>query len=361
MDEEERKSIRKNRIIDLVVAYYNKFDFLKNRDLNELINKVLDEYLDSDLSIEEINDELIKTILNMLKKVTSDRDEEKGMDNNELYSRLDALAALLADKGIDYQVGGGLSPYLEFGEDPSRIHDDIDLNLNEDDLDDFEKICNTLGYSFYDNRNNSTRILKNGYPYGEHEVGAKIPGSKLHIGIFCFNRNKDGSVDNKSYYKDENGKTRIWNEHFSSKLAKLIFGGKKIDFNGKKINITPSEYIYSIKSYTRNNKDLRDLRFMDGKINMDRLNEIISLSKTDRRVDLIGVEDSFHNEKDELGTMLKPEVEKEKSAVLEKPKVFMKTDNRNKESGFIHYRQIIIPFIVLVVMVILIEIFNFIS
>ncbi len=359
---EDNKELREKQIVSLISAYYNKYDFLQSEDLNDLIKKALDRYLDSDLDIDSVNDELIKFILDRKKAIDDRYNDDNVADNHkELYETLDKLVIMLNEAHIDYQIAGALCAYLKYGEESNRVHDDIDLNMNEDDLEKFGIICQRLGFQFSDKRMDSPRVLVNGIPHGEHEVIAEIPGSDLHIGVFPFKRNKDGSIDNRSYYKDEDGKTMVWNEHISPSLAKLIFGKERIEHNGQEIIITPPEYVYSLKSYTRKNKDLYDLRFMDGKIDMDKLSEISSLGRTDRRVDLIGVEDSFSEEKDELATMLEPE-EEINNEELEKPKVFTKKDDSKlDESGFINYRQVVVPFIVLVIMVILIEIFNFIS
>lgn len=360
--ENDDRELREKQIISLITAYYNKFEFLQSYNLDDLIKKGLDRYLDSDLDIDEINEELMKIILDRKKTIDNRFNEDKVIDNHkELYETLDKITIMLNNANIDYQIAGALCAYLKYNEESKRVHDDIDLNMNEDDLEKFMLICQRLGFNYSDRRMNSPRILENGIPHGEHEVIVEIPESDLHIGVFPFKRNKDGSIDNRSYYKDENGETMVWNEHISPSLAKLVFGKEKVEYNGHEIIITPPEYVYSLKSYTRKNKDLYDLRFMDGKIDMDKLSEISSLNRTDRRVDLIGVEDSFHDEKDELSTMLEPE-EKKVENKLEKPKVFTKKDNTKlNESGFIHYRQIVVPFIVLVIMVVLIEIFNFIS
>ena len=358
---------RKEQITALVTAYYNKFDFLQNGQLNGLIDKALDRYLDSDLTIEEINEELMKLIVKRKKEIDLRYDKDKVRDNHkELYGTLESLVTLLEKAGIDYQLAGALCSYLKYGKESNRVHDDIDLNMNEDDLEKFAAVCERLGFVLHDRRLDSPRVLKNGIPSGEHEVVAEIPGSDLHIGVFCFKRNKDGSIDNRSYYKDEDGKPMVWNEHISPELAKIIFGSEKIEYEGRKIIITPPEYVYSLKSYTKNNKDLNDLRFMDGKIDMDKVNEIQTLNKTDRRVDLVSIDNSFNDEidnQDELSTMIEPEIEKEevKSNELEKPKVYVKKDNNLNENGIVHYRQLIVPFIVLVVIVIVIEIFNFVS
>ena len=352
---------RKVQITELVTAYYNKFDFLQHSNLNTLINRALDEFLYSDLSIEEINEKIMKLILDSKRKVLRMFDKEKVEENHkEIYSRLDTLVALLAKYDIDYQLAGALCSYLKYGEESERVHEDIDLNLNEDDLVKFKLVCKLLGYEYYDKRFDSPRVLKNGIPSGDHEIGANIPDSDLHIGVFCFNRNKDGSIDNKSYYKNEDGNNCVWVEHLSPRLSNLIFGKESIEFNGKQIFITPPEYVYSLKNYTRKLKDKKDLEFMEGRIDMDKLDEIRTINKTDRRVDLVEINN------DELDNMINDSqnIDIEDTIINdEKPKTIIKNNNSNNNDnkGFIHYRQIIVPFIVLVLIVVIIEIYNFIA
>ena len=71
---------------------------------------------------------------------------------------------------------------MKYGEESKRIHDDIDLNMNEDDLGKFGEVCRQLGFDFHDNRMNSPRVLQNGIPHGDHEVVAEIPGIRI-VGI----------------------------------------------------------------------------------------------------------------------------------------------------------------------------------
>ena len=76
-------------------------------------------------------------------------------------------------------------------------------------------------------------------------------------------------------------------------------------------------------------------------------------------------EEKEKDNNNEMESMLSEPVnveDKDNSMEFEKPKVYVKTDNNiNDESGFVHYRQLILPYAVLVSMVVLIEIFNFIS
>ena len=59
---------KKNEISLLVSAYYNKFDFLKDKPLYEIINKAWARFLNTDMSIEEINEVLMDAIIKRMKK-----------------------------------------------------------------------------------------------------------------------------------------------------------------------------------------------------------------------------------------------------------------------------------------------------
>ena len=83
-------------------------------------------------------------------------------------------------------------------------------------------------------------------------------------------------------------------------------------------------------------------------INEDMMNRIIDRKRKD---DL--------DNKNEIDNMIKEEFVEEKNNELEKPKVFIKADNN--ERGFVHYRGLIVPYIVLVLIVLIMEIFNFVS
>ena len=83
-------------------------------------------------------------------------------------------------------------------------------------------------------------------------------------------------------------------------------------------------------------------------INEDMMNRIIDRKRKD---DL--------DNKNEIDNMIKEEFVEENNIELEKPTVFIKADNN--ERGVVHYRGLIVPYIVLVLIVVIMEIFNFIS
>ena len=73
---EKKYENRKRNITELVTAYYNKFDFLQNKRLSEVIDKSLEAFLDTDMTIEEINEKLMNSILNEMRNKKDKKDDE---------------------------------------------------------------------------------------------------------------------------------------------------------------------------------------------------------------------------------------------------------------------------------------------
>lgn len=323
MDDRET---RKDAITTLVESYYNEYDFLHYEPLSYLIKRSLELFLDSDLSIDQINEELALAVKERKKDIDNRYDEKKVQENHdEIYSKLEQLIKLLNEENIDYQLAGSLCGYLKYGEESDRCHDDIDINLNELDIDKFKRVCLKMGLEFKDNRMTSSRVLKEGIPSGEHEVIATLDGSDFHIGAFCFERLADGTVISKGYYHDEDGNPCAREEILSPELARETFGSEEIEFRGQKLFITPPEQIYLFKKYTKSEKDLHDIQFLEDKIDAEKLKRIRNLNKTDRYIQCVPVhtlpEPYERNINDELVNMLddkKEEVKEENSKVLRK-------------------------------------------
>lgn len=352
---EDKKEARHDEIALLVKTYYEKFDFLKYESLDELTNKALSLFLDSDLSMDEINDKLIAAVMERKKNFDDRYDVENVRKNHEeIYRRLEEVTKLLNEAGIDYQLAGALCGYLKYGEESDRCHDDLDFNVNEEDIEKLRGICTSMGLTFEDNRLTSPRELKNGIPSGEHEIIARDPESEFHIGVFPFQRLENGSVISKGYYHDEDGDSCVREEIYSPDAASEIFGHEEIEYNGIPIVITPPEYIYNLKNYTRNQKDIHDLEFLEERIDRDRLTRINSAldeGKVVQHVPVssvpeIGVHNEFSSTQDDISDMINDydnsnTVEKNESITKEKPKTMVKKNDKpsnggSSEEGFIN-------------------------
>jgi len=78
--ENDNLILKEKQITALVSAYYEKFDFLQKGDLKDLIDKALNKYLNTDLSLEEINEDLMNRII--------DKKRQNDLENKELDSMI---------------------------------------------------------------------------------------------------------------------------------------------------------------------------------------------------------------------------------------------------------------------------------
>ena len=276
----------------LIIDYIRNITERLNQRYSGIINsdgynRAVEMFRNSELPYEEVVNqinELAKQTVQNYKNESKKRFNPKFVKQNheEIYTMLEILVKKLNERGIDYQLAGALCAYIKYGVESNRTHDDIDINLNEADINKFKEICEEMGLQFYDDRLTTSRVLKNGIPAGIHEVLATRDGSNFHIGAFCFERKNDGTIVNKGYYHDENGQVYTRDDIMSSELANEIFGREQVDFRGQKLTITPPEYVYKLKSYTKKDKDLVDIEFMESRIDKDKLERIDKLSKFSR-------------------------------------------------------------------------------
>ena len=251
---------------------------------DEKIQRAIDMFSNSDLSYEEIVEQINKLASQVIKRYIEEKEKRFNPElvkenHKEIYDKLEILIKKLNERGVDYQLAGALCAYVKYGVESSRTHDDIDINLNESDMNKFREVCEEMGLQFHDNRMTTPRVLKNGIPAGDHEVLATLDGSDFHIGAFCFERKPDGTVINKGYYHDDSGQIYTRDEVISPRLAEEIFGREEVDFRGQKLVITPPEFVYRLKNYTKKDKDLVDIMFMEGRIDKSKLERINELSK----------------------------------------------------------------------------------
>ena len=273
---------KKRQITIILSTYYNTpdFAFLTKDSLDTLLEEAYTKYLNTNLSINEINDEIAKDIIEKKKK--SENIDDISLNHKKIYSRLEELIKLLNEENIDYQLAGALSLYLKYEEESNRCHHDIDISVNEKDIKKLKTVFEKMNLKFNDIRFNSLKVLKNGHLSGKHEISALEEDSDFHIGVFPFERLADGTLITKGYYHDSNNNPCCMEDIISESLAKLIFEKKPITFKGMPVYITSPEYIYVLKSEKKSDKDIEDIKFLEDKINKDKLNKIKELSKTDK-------------------------------------------------------------------------------
>lgn len=276
---------KSKKISEYIVNISSRMNEQYNGIMNdEKIQRAIDMFSNSDLSYEEIVEQINKLASQVIKTYIEEKEKRFNPElvkenHKEIYDKLEILIKKLNERGVDYQLAGALCAYIKYGVESDRTHDDIDINLNERDMSKFKEVCEEMGLQFHDNRMTTPRILKNGIPAGDHEVLATLDGSDFHIGAFCFERKPDGTVINKGYYHDDRGQIYTRDEVISPELAEEIFGREEVDFRGQKLVITPPEFVYRLKNYTKKDKDLVDIMFMEGRIDKSKLERINELSK----------------------------------------------------------------------------------
>ena len=277
-----------------------QYSGIMNRDR---YNRAVEMFKDSELPYEEVVNQINALARQVVQSYTEEREKRFNpelvkQNHEEIYGKLEILVKKLNEKGIDYQLAGALCAYIKYGVESNRTHDDIDINLNEADMSKFKEVCEEMGLQFNDDRLTTPRVLKNGIPAGDHEVLATLDGSDFHIGAFCFERKPDGTIVNKGYYHDEDGQVYTRNDIMNPELANEIFGREQVDFRGQKLTITPPEYVYRLKNYTKKDKDLADIMFMESRIDKDKLERISELSKLSRtehtKVNGLGQNFNYH-------------------------------------------------------------------
>lgn len=360
-------NLRKEEIDSIVEAYYKEHEFLHQEPLSFLTKKAEDTFLNTELSIEEIKIQLQEILKKIEEQINSRYQAENVGENHALvFQKLEEIIPLLNQSGIEYHLAGALSSYIAFGEESSRCHDDIDFLVNEKDLAKFGRICEDLGYTFYDHRMQSPRVLKDGIPCGEHEIIAILPNNDFHIGVFSFEHLIDGNIVIKGYYHDEEGNPCCREEIISSELASEVIETQYYPFHGLSISIVSPEYVYYLKQYTKNSKDMYDLEFLESRINKDKVEKIRSLTHKDRYIQCVSVEalpeerllnpNALENDNTELSQML---VDSQKtsssSEQIEEPKGYEKIrDVSFTQNGFVNRYAIVIALLSLTVITLIV-------
>lgn len=292
----------------LIIDYIRNISEQLNQQYSGIMNRdrydrAVEMFKDSELPYEEVVNQINALARQVVQSYVAEREKRFNpelvkQNHEEIYSKLEILVKKLNEKGIDYQLAGALCAYIKYGVESNRTHDDIDINLNEADMSKFKEVCEEMGLQFHDDRLTTPRVLKNGIPAGDHEVLATLDGSDFHIGAFCFERKPDGTIVNKGYYHDENGQVYTRDDIMNPELANEIFGREQVDFRGQKLTITPPEYVYRLKNYTKKDKDLADIMFMESRIDKDKLKRISELSKLSRtehtKVNGLGQNFNYH-------------------------------------------------------------------
>ena len=299
------RDILKRKIEFLVKVFYFNFSFLRDIPLYELQKKAVDKYLDSGMTIEEIQEELENEVIRLRKKSGN---APLSSDNHQnIYDRLEELGFMLNKANIDYRISGGLVGYLKDVSESERDHDNINIYIKEDDYDKFKEICNSLG------------------------IKCNEPSDEVFVSANLFQRLDNGTVITKKVDGDEINNEEI----FNSEMADIVFGDDYVNFRGNKLKVIAPEYIYYQKSKSNLDKDKIDAEFMRNNIDQSKLKKI-----KDLKDDKMEVNDNSINELDSMVEDINHDVETIREDVNSnvnggRSKTFTKNNNSQKnESGY---------------------------
>lgn len=179
------------------------------------------------------------------------------------------LIPSLQESGIDYQLSGNFSVYLKFHQHIQANQAIIQINLNENDLISFKKICEAAHLIIQDNRISPQKLKDN---FSDIIV---LLDDTPFIAINLFERLIDGTIILKDYYYDDDY-LKVKESIFSNNLAKKIFEDETIHLNGYDIFIVSSEYLSIQKGM-----DYEFYQVIDSRINKQKSLEISQLMQSE--------------------------------------------------------------------------------
>lgn len=183
----------------------------------------------------------------------------------------DEFNSLLRNQ-FDCYYTGGLMLYISTQHALERYHNDIDLFINENQLLELKKLVNdSKNFKFVSNMNKKDI---NGHEY--KIVYKNIP---ISIGLFLFERKINGSIVTKKYYYKKvltSKQLYVDERHFNINYTNLVFDDKFHIYKNKRYKMVSIEYIFYSKKTLKpiREKDIFDLKFIYGKVNMNLVQNI---------------------------------------------------------------------------------------
>jgi hypothetical protein len=339
----EELETRKRNITTLVTVYYNNNAFLKRKlsELNLLIDKALDRYLYSDLSMEEIEKEIIEAI-NQLKnglpadfkpKIT-DKEEEKIENKKNNNSKMKSLLNDLNEANVDYRVTGLAAISLTESIDSNS---NVSFYINEKDFNKFSSVCKKNGFNFIDRRNNSIKQMKNGNVVGESNIVASSDSDASKIDAKGFERLSDNSIIVKDNFINSDGTNCIKADYFGKDLAKEVFDSDKKSVDDVTYPIVAPEFDYISRVNSSDDKDRNVAKKLESSVDGKRIDKIQNLAKSNYASQITKANNTEKKQNNDLSAMLnsnesKP-ISNTESISKEKPKQFVKTSTGNNQNS----------------------------
>lgn len=195
-----------------------------------------------------------------------------------INNTLKFICEKLNDNDINYYVVGAIGAYIDAGLPLERIHEDIDIMIEEKYIDKLENIFKNTDFEFHDNRMSSNKVLNEyGYTDGDHEAYAKHKYSDFHIGFFLFHYD-DNSYTITEYFNEKEKHKKLERtlpiEFFASQ-----YNDDWITYLGFKLKVVRKETIYKNKLVMNREKDLFDIKKLKPTIESNKLDKLKGLSK----------------------------------------------------------------------------------
>ena len=320
---------RRRNITTLVTTYYKNNPFLERKHigLNDLISTIMDKYLDSDLSIEEIEQELINEIYrlkNELPKLVNSVSNEKQNETTG-KSKFDSVLKDFNKEGIDYKIDGSSSVDMLLGE--LKINT-LSLWINDKDVNKAKAIFKKYGPMYFSSGSNSNKKIKNGNIIDDSNN--IIEDDNNRVCTKEFERLDDGSIITKDYFTDSNGTECIKADFYGKDLAKEIFDTDKVSANGEEYPIVTPEFEYISRLNSTNEQDMEIVSKLEPIVDNNRINKIQELA-ANNYVSQITKAPQVKEQNNELSSMMENTEESVNTNVnndtqqIEKPKQFVKT------------------------------------
>lgn len=188
---------------------------------------------------------------------------------------------------INYYIVGAIGAYIDANIPLERIHEDLDILIEEKDVKKLSKAFKDTNYTFYDNRLKTNKVLNQyGYPDGDHEVIANYKYNNFHIGFFLFRKNSQNYtiID---YFK-ENNEIKKLERTLPIKFFYFQYNNEQKNYYGINLKSVRKELIFKNKKIMNREKDLFDIQKLENNIDKDILNNLSGLSKH-RKIKIISI------------------------------------------------------------------------
>jgi len=261
--------------------------FGNSPQFKDLYSEALEQLLTIDTTAFENVEELLKKVeFNKTHNITPGNISIS--ENHALIdSTINSLCSKLNELSVDYYLVGALSAFIETGVPLFRYHGDLDFMIAEKDIEKLKEALKDSDYVFEDNRltTDKTYNPEVGHTQGEHEVIANHKENEFHLGFFLFDRQRDGSINIKEYYKgrkDDKDVPMVLIRHLPKELVELEYTIESTEYSGTTFRTSTPESIYAKKSYTAKGKDLLDIQVLEGKIDFAKIDEAKKIRTTTR-------------------------------------------------------------------------------